>query len=179
MLPIPFKFSTNICIHLWCPTFYLLPCNNWWNIERRVSLQALKLFITQLFLYLCYCQQRRYCSRTQNIFSGWMILLFATFYMIFTIIYLEKGARGGTVCWGTALQAGRSRVRFPIVSLEFFIDTILPAALWPWSWLSSNRNEYQDYFMGGKGGRCVGLTTLPPSCAECLEIWEPQPLGTL
>jgi len=23
---------------------------------------------------------------------------------------------------------------------------------------------------GGKGGRCVGLTTLPPSCAECLEI---------
>jgi len=32
---------------------------------------------------------------------------------------------------------------------------------------------------GGKGGRCVRLTTLPPSCADCLEIWEPQPLGTL
>ena len=32
---------------------------------------------------------------------------------------------------------------------------------------------------GGKGGRCVGLTTLPPSCADCLEIWEPQPPGTL
>ena len=31
----------------------------------------------------------------------------------------------------------------------------------------------------GKGGRCVGLTTLPPSCADCLEIWEPQPPGTL
>ena len=26
---------------------------------------------------------------------------------------------------------------------------------------------------GGKGGRCLGLTTLPPSCAECHEIWEP------
>jgi hypothetical protein len=26
---------------------------------------------------------------------------------------------------------------------------------------------------------CVGLTTLPPSCADCLEIWEPQPPGTL
>jgi hypothetical protein len=33
-----------------------------------------------------------------------------------------------------------------------------------------NRNEYQEYFLGGKVGRCVGLTTLPPSCADCLEI---------
>ena len=32
---------------------------------------------------------------------------------------------------------------------------------------------------GGKGGRCVGLTTLLPSCADCLEIWEPQPPATL
>ena len=32
---------------------------------------------------------------------------------------------------------------------------------------------------GGKGGRCVGLTILPPSCADCLEIWEPQTPGTL
>jgi hypothetical protein len=31
----------------------------------------------------------------------------------------------------------------------------------------------------GKGGRCVGLTTLPPSCGYCLEIWEPHPPGTL
>ena len=33
--------------------------------------------------------------------------------------------------------------------------------------------------MGGKGGRCVGLTILPPPCADCLEIWDPQPPGTL
>ena len=33
-------------------------------------------------------------------------------------------------CWVTALQVGRLRVRFPIVSLEFFIDIILSAALW-------------------------------------------------
>jgi len=43
----------------------------------------------------------------------------------------------------------------------------------------SNRNEYQEYFLGDKGGRCVRLTTLPPSCADCLEIWELQPPGTL
>jgi hypothetical protein len=34
-------------------------------------------------------------------------------------------------------------------------------------------------FPGGKDGRCLGLTTLPPSCANCLEIWEPQTLGSL
>jgi hypothetical protein len=26
---------------------------------------------------------------------------------------------------------------------------------------------------GGKGCRGVGLTTLPPSCADCVEILEP------
>ena len=39
--------------------------------------------------------------------------------------------------------------------------------------------QYQEYFLGGKGGRCVGLTTLPPSYADCLEIWEPQLSGIL
>jgi hypothetical protein len=32
---------------------------------------------------------------------------------------------------------------------------------------------------GGKGGRCVRLTTSPHSRAECHEIWEPKPPGTL
>ena len=35
---------------------------------------------------------------------------------------------------------------------------------------SSNRSEYQEYFLGGKGGRWVGLTTLLPSCTDYLEI---------
>ena len=30
---------------------------------------------------------------------------------------------------------------------------------------ASNRNEYQEYFLGGKNGRCVRLTTLTPSWA--------------
>jgi hypothetical protein len=54
---------------------------------------------------------------------------------------LGVGARGGTVGWRTALQAGRSQVRFPMVSLKFFIDIILPGVD-----AASNRNEYQEYF---------------------------------
>jgi len=46
------------------------------------------------------------------------------------------GVRSGPVGWGTALQAGRSRVRFPMVSPEFFIEIILPAALWSRGWFS-------------------------------------------
>ena len=38
----------------------------------------------------------------------------------------------------------------------------------------SNKNEHQEYFLGGKGGRCVRLTTLPPSCAS--NSWNPQGL---
>jgi len=44
---------------------------------------------------------------------------------------------------------------------------------------SSKRNEYQRYLLGIEGGRRVGLTSLKPSFADCLEIWDPQPTGTL
>jgi hypothetical protein len=44
---------------------------------------------------------------------------------------------------------------------------------------ASNRNEDQEYFLRYKGGRYVRLTTLPTSRIDYLEIWEPQPPGTL
>jgi hypothetical protein len=50
----------------------------------------------------------------------------------FGMLFHCVGAFDVAVVGSTALQAARSRVRFPIVSLEFFIDVILLAALWPW-----------------------------------------------
>jgi hypothetical protein len=44
-----------------------------------------------------------------------------------TIAMLSGGARGGR---GTMPQARRSRVRFPMRSLDFSVYLILPAALW-------------------------------------------------
>ena len=46
------------------------------------------------------------------------------------------GAHGGADASGTALQAGRLLVWFLMLPMEFLIDTILPAALWSWGWLS-------------------------------------------
>jgi hypothetical protein len=87
---------------------------------------------------------------------------------------------GGAVGWGTALQAERSRVRFPMLSLEYFNGIILSGrTMAPGVDSACNRNEYQKYFLGGNGGWCVRLTTLPHSCEDCLEIWDPQSPGNL
>ena len=64
-------------------------------------------------------------------------------------------------------------------NFRFFFDLILPATIGHWVDSASNRNEYQKHLLGGKGGRCVGLT---PSLTDCLEIlkvsisWSPKGL---
>ena len=63
-----------------------------------------------------------------------------------------------------------------MVSFEFFIDIIL---FRPRYGPGVDGNEYQEYFLEGKGSWCLGLTNLPLSRAECHEIWEPQIPGNL
>jgi len=66
--------------------------------------------------------------------------------------------------------------------LGFFIDIILLAALALGVDSASNRNEYLEYLLWHKGGWYVGLTTLPPTCADCPGIlgvynsWGPKGL---
>ena len=70
-------------------------------------------------------------------------------------------------------HSGRLGVQFPMMSLEFFIDRILPVH--PLKEMSTRNISWG----GGKCGRCEGLTILPPPCADFLEIWEPQTPGNL
>jgi hypothetical protein len=81
-------------------------------------------------------------------------------------------------CWH-ALQAVGSRVRFPMVSMDFFCHNPYGRTMALGSTQSLTEISTRNNSWWGKGGRCVQLITLPPSCAECLETRVSQPLGNL
>jgi len=68
------------------------------------------------------------------------------------------------------------RIRFPMGSMDFSL-TYPSSRTVARTDSASNRNEYQGYMLGDKGGRCVRQTILLPSCADCLKFWDLQPPG--
>ena len=66
--------------------------------------------------------------------------------LVLTSLVLPSATANVEVLGGadTELQ----RVLLLLGSLQYFIDIILPAALWPRGDSVFNRNEYQEYFLG-------------------------------
>ena len=79
----------------------------------------------------------------ENTSHDWLVIFFWGSSLTISITTII-GTPGGAVGWGTALQAGRSRVRFTMVSLEFFTD-----ALWPWGWLRLTEMSIRNISWGG------------------------------
>jgi hypothetical protein len=75
----------------------------------------------------------------------------------YPLVYYIKGARGNVVDWGTMIQARRSRVRFPMSSLNFLFDL----SLWSTQPLTemSTRN-----LPGGKGRQARKADNLDAIC---------------
>jgi hypothetical protein len=63
--------------------------------------------------------------------SPQQLLTYATATFLISVSYIISGVRRGAVGWGTALQTGRLRVRFPMVPLQISIGVIFPVTLWP------------------------------------------------
>jgi hypothetical protein len=71
------------------------------------------------------------------------------------------GARDSVIGWHYVTS--RKVVGSILVEVIGFFNWPNPsAALWPWGRLSLLQQWVPGYFLGVKGGRCVGLTTSPP-----------------
>jgi len=137
------KGATYIRVTLYCGHLIIL-----WLFHLGISCTVLVLIctVTEVFLTLtevfpCFFLSCKANARVKLVKTGHgphssTLVVICVVRLLFVLFYVLFGARGGAVGWGTALQAVMSRVWFPMVSLKFFIDIILPAALWPWSWLS-------------------------------------------
>jgi hypothetical protein len=85
------------------------------------------------------------------------------------------GTRGSAVGWGTMLEAGRSRVRVPMRSLDFFnLPNMALGSTRPLTEMST-RNIH-----GGKGRPARKADNLTAFCEPIVyKMWEPRRLTTL
>jgi len=118
-------------------------------------------YVSLLFWAQC-IQNRTYASVLCSLFlASFIFILICVGFTSF---------EGDAIGWGTAIQAGSPRLRFSMDHWHFSLTWSFQPHYDPRVGSASNGNEYQEHLLGSKSGRCVWLTTLPPSCSVCLEI---------
>jgi hypothetical protein len=104
--------------------------------------QAQRMLGLNIMVGFWVSQDVRNTSRNLMVVSSWppvrTQVYLSTYSSVHTYLLIPWlcGAHGSVVGWGTMLEAGTLRVQFPMRSLDFSIDLIFPAALWPWGRLS-------------------------------------------
>jgi hypothetical protein len=114
--------SYRICLHS------SLPRTTYQTVTARPTVQG-HLFEWSKLLVNYFSWWRSDCSRTVSS-TDWTIYLFVSFRNNFAR-NTSRGARRSVDGWGIMLQAGRSRLRILIRSLDFSINLTFPTALWP------------------------------------------------
>ena len=118
--------------------------------------------------------ERRRATHRKAYYCNWSIK-----WSYFILVYFRKGHAVAQFVEALRYKSGGRGFNSQCCHRNFSLTYFFRPHYGPGVDSASNRNEYQEYFLGGKGSRCIGLTTLPPPCADCLEIWEPQTPETL
>ena len=116
-------------------------------------------FLLLLLLFGCVGPCRPCCTATKLIYCSWPSLSLSSsgFRQLCPLIRSNIQLtspfcpwRGSVIARGTAVEAGRSRVLFPMRSSRFLIYLILRALLWSWGRLSLDRKCLPGIYLGIK-----------------------------
>jgi hypothetical protein len=132
----------------------------------------------------CLCTLTRQFQHSHEERNRLFVCLFVSVRFLLTLVTLLPincwggRARGSVVRRGSMLQAGRSRVRFMMRSLDISIDPFLPAVVWPWGRQTLTEMNTRN-LPGGKGWPARPQRHLWPDCLarKCGNRDVSQPYG--